>query len=71
LAPDDPKGYVSRRHARIQRQNGSYTVMDLDSMNGTFVNNKLLLKDENYPLTNHDEIRMGKTILKFVSSCEA
>ncbi|MFC1715153.1 FHA domain-containing protein [Candidatus Poribacteria bacterium] len=68
LAPDDPEGYVSRRHAQIQRQGEGYIVMDLDSMNGTFVNNKVLLKNEHYPLTNDDEIRMGKTVLKFMQS---
>lgn len=66
LTPDDPEGYVSRRHAQIQRQDKQYTIIDLDSTNGTFVNNKRLSKDTPNPLTNGDEIRVGKTVLKFL-----
>ena len=62
----DPEGYISRRHAEVQRHGEGYIVMDLDSMNGTFVNNKILLKDEAYTLANDDEIRVGKTVLKFM-----
>ena len=68
LTPEDPKGYISRRHAQIQRQDENYSIMDLGSMNGTFVNSKILLKDETYPLANDDEIRMGKAVLRFTQS---
>ena len=66
LTPDDPEGYVSRRHTQIQRQDKQYTIIDLNSTNGTFVNNKRLAKDTPHPLTNGDEIRVGKTVLKFL-----
>ncbi len=66
LTPDDPEGYVSRRHAQIQRQDKQYTIIDLNSTNGTFVNNKRLAKDTPHPLTSGDEIRVGKTVLKFL-----
>jgi len=66
LTSDDPEGYVSRRHAQIQRQDKQYTIIDLDSTNGTFVNNKRPEKDTLHPLTNGDEIRVGKIVLKFL-----
>src|SRR5437660_9150246 len=31
---------VSRQHARIQRQEGGFAVVDLNSTNGTFVNDQ-------------------------------
>lgn len=68
LTSVDPEGYISRRHAQIQRQGDDYTIMDLESMNGTFVNNKILLKDETYTLANDDEIRAGKTVLRFMQN---
>ena len=66
LTSIDPEGYISRRHAQIQRQDDDYTIMDLNSMNGTFVNNKILLKDETYTLVNDDEIRVGRTVLRLM-----
>ena len=68
LTSVDPEGYISRRHAQIQRQDDDYTIMDLNSMNGTFVNNKILLKDEIYTLANDDEIRVGKTVLRLMQN---
>lgn len=68
LTSVDPEGYISRRHAQIQKQDNDYTIMDLNSMNGTFVNNKILLKDETYTLANDDEIRVGKTVLRLMQN---
>lgn len=68
LTSVDPEGYISRRHAQIQKQDNDYTIMDLNSMNGTFVNNKILLKDEIYTLANDDEIRVGKTVLRLMQN---
>ena len=48
----DPEGYVSREHAKIQRQDKQYTIIDLDSTNGTFVNNDRLEEDTPHPLTS-------------------
>lgn len=70
LTPDDPEGYVSRRHAQIQRQDKHYTIIDLGSTNGTFVNNKRLAEDTPHSLTNGDEIRVGKIVLKFLKDGE-
>lgn len=69
LDQDDPEAKVSRRHARIQCFNNKFTIEDLGSTNGTFVNRGArLLPGNKHPLQNGDEIIVGKTFLKFVAS---
>jgi diguanylate cyclase (GGDEF)-like protein len=56
---------VSRRHAKIEPATDGYYVVDLQSTNGTFVNNiqvvtPILLKDGDF-------IRVGNCIYKFLS----
>jgi diguanylate cyclase (GGDEF)-like protein len=58
---------VSRRHAIIEKRGGSYHVMDLDSTNGTYVNDELIT---DYPLRRGDQIKVGDTILKFLSGSD-
>ena len=53
---------VSRHHARIVMANGSATLEDLDSKNGTFLNGKRV---SSVPLSDGDEIRLGKATLVF------
>jgi hypothetical protein len=61
---DDAK--VSRRHARIRRNNGSYFIEDLGSTNGTYVNRGRRLLPGNAQLLNDgDEVIVGKTFLRF------
>ena len=59
--PDDEE--VSRLHASIERLGGGWTVRDLSSRNGTFVNGERVAADR--PLQAGDEIRVGKTRLMF------
>lgn len=62
LDAHDPEAKVSRRHARILREeNGKYAIEDLGSTNGTFVNG---LKVETAHLKNGDRIQGGETILE-------
>ncbi|HXG83686.1 MAG TPA: FHA domain-containing protein [Pyrinomonadaceae bacterium] len=62
----DPEAKISRRHARIIRQNGNYLIEDLGSTNGTFVNRgKRLLPGNKNILTDGDELIIGKTFLRF------
>jgi len=67
LDSDVPEAKVSRRHARITRlRDGQYSVEDLGSTNGTFVNRgKRLLPGNRQPLNDGDEIIVGKTFLRF------
>jgi len=48
---------VSRRHAEIRREAGEFTIVDSDSLNGTFVNRNRV---DQAPLKNGDEIQIGK-----------
>lgn len=54
---------ASRAHARIDRQGEGYTVTDLSSSNGTFVNDRRL--KGTVPLGPGDVIRIGSTLLEF------
>jgi len=48
---------VSRRHAEFRSERGELQVVDIDSLNGTYVNGQPI---DSAVLTNRDEIRMGK-----------
>jgi hypothetical protein len=48
---------VSRRHAEIRRDGNGFTIVDSDSLNGTFVNRNRVDRAE---LKNGDEIQIGK-----------
>lgn len=48
---------VSRRHAVFRRTQTGYSVVDVGSLNGTYVNGKIT---ESADLTNGDEVQIGK-----------
>jgi pSer/pThr/pTyr-binding forkhead associated (FHA) protein len=48
---------VSRRHAEIRRNENEFTIVDSDSLNGTFVNRNRVDKAS---LKSGDEIQIGK-----------
>lgn len=50
---------ISRRHAAISEKNGRIYVKDLDSTNGTYVNEICLCKDRYWPLSGGDVLRIG------------
>lgn len=50
---------VSRVHAVIKRTDNEFTIEDLTSSNGTFVNGFSLREHEPRPIHNGDEIRLG------------
>ena len=58
---------VSRRHASIEHRQG-FTITDMASINGTFVNGKRLTPRQPTPIQNGDEIMIGRNgvRLKFV-----
>lgn len=47
---------VSRIHAKIRKKEGAYYLTDMNSRNGTAVNGRLLLPDEEYQLEPEDEV---------------
>lgn len=66
LDAHDPEAKVSRRHARIMFQNGRYTIEDLGSTNGTYINRgRRLIPGTPNVLSEGDEIIVGKTFLRF------
>lgn len=66
LDSHDPEAKVSRRHARIRMQNGVYSIEDLGSTNGTYVNRgRRLLPGMAQTLNDGDEVIVGKTFLRF------
>lgn len=50
---------VSRHHARIVRENGQYSVVDLGSTNGTYVNGKAAPYNQAIPLNDGDTLSFG------------
>lgn len=66
LDAHDTEAKVSRRHARILYENGTYKIEDLGSTNGTYVNRgRRLIPGNPQRLENGDEIIVGKTFLRF------
>ncbi len=55
---------VSRRHAEIRRDNGGFSLHDIGSLNGTYVNRERV---EEASLRSGDEIQIGKFKLVFLS----
>jgi pSer/pThr/pTyr-binding forkhead associated (FHA) protein len=56
---------VSRRHAIIATQSGGFTLEDLASANGTFVNGQRLGPQAPVPIAHGDELKFGTLILRF------
>lgn len=55
---------VSRRHALIRRKKTGYEIIDLDSTNGTWLNEKRLTPTKAYALPNGSTIRLGQLRLQ-------
>jgi pSer/pThr/pTyr-binding forkhead associated (FHA) protein len=53
---------ISRQHARLDYQDGRWTITDLNSDNGTFVNGR---KVTSQALQYGDEVKMGNTRMRF------
>ncbi|UCH21957.1 MAG: FHA domain-containing protein [Deltaproteobacteria bacterium] len=51
---------VSKQHAKIVKNQGKYFLEDLNSTNGTYLNEKKVSKEK---LTNNDTITIGKHTL--------
>ena len=55
---------VSRRHAEFHRDGSTFTVRDVGSLNGTYVNRERV---ESATLNNGDEVQIGKVRLVYVA----
>ena len=56
--------YLSSKHAVIRHENGEFTLSDLDSTNGTYVNERRVTKED---IIDNDKIRLGRSEMKFKS----
>ena len=56
---------VSRKHANIRRAGDRFELIDLGSLNGTYVNNNSIARAT---LTSGDEIQFGKFHMLFVQN---
>ncbi len=59
---------VSRAHARLTRDADGWTVADLDSSNGTFVNGAKVSRER---VRHMDEVRFGDVVLVFLEDAPA
>jgi predicted component of type VI protein secretion system len=57
----------SRQNTRLYRAQGKFAVIDLNSKNGTYVNNEQVQRAD---LKDGDEIRIGTTTFRFVAEPE-
>lgn len=55
---------VSRRHAEFRREEGGFTVVDVGSLNGSYVNREPV---DSASLSNGDEVQIGKFRLVFLT----
>jgi diguanylate cyclase (GGDEF)-like protein len=58
---------VSRRHARVEFINQQYFVLDMQSTNGTYVNDKQSPAGDPLPLRDGDYLRVGNCIFRYLA----
>lgn len=56
---------VSRIHCKIELEEGEYYITDLNSTNGTVVNDQILNTNEKRPIRIGDEVRLGLAVYTF------
>ncbi len=54
---------VSRSHARISFVDNAFVVEDLDSTNGSWLNDVKLTSRQSYPLYNNDRLMLGRLVM--------
>ena len=55
----DYNAAISRCHCKIVSQNGEFTIIDLNSVNGTYVNGRLMQVEKAYPIKNGDRVQLA------------
>lgn len=58
--------FISKKHAKIVKEDNEYFIIDLDSANGTFVNEEQIL--DAVRLKNSDNIKIGNINFLFVKN---
>lgn len=58
------EGYVSGHHARVYLRNNQYILEDLNSTNGTILNDQRI--DNKVYIKNGDEIKIGSSLFKVI-----
>jgi pSer/pThr/pTyr-binding forkhead associated (FHA) protein len=58
---------VSRRHAEVRRADGGFSVRDVGSLNGTYLNRERI---EEAPLRHGDELQVGMFRLVFLTEAQ-
>ena len=59
---------VSRRHARIEKIGDEYFVLDMQSTNGSYVNDRQSLPGDPIPMRDGDYVRVGNCIFRYLAS---
>jgi two-component system, cell cycle response regulator len=59
---------VSRRHVRVERIDGEFFVLDMQSTNGTYVNDRQSVAGEPSILRDGDYLRVGNCIYRYLAS---
>jgi hypothetical protein len=69
LSPLDLRRIVTRKHAVLEKKKKQWTLTDLGSANGTWLNGHKLEVHQSYPLQDGDEIVFGRNgiVLKFLN----
>lgn len=50
---------ISREHCKIVWHDGQYYIIDLNSTNGTYLNDEMLVPSQEYPIRPGDHIRLS------------
>ncbi len=58
---------VSRRHARLQKSSGNYTIEDLGSYNGVKINGRRIEAEAQTPLSPGDQVTIGDYVIALQS----
>jgi pSer/pThr/pTyr-binding forkhead associated (FHA) protein len=65
LALSDDKRIVSNKHAKIERQGELFQLIDLNSKNFTYLNDRELKPSQAYPIRDGDQFRIGDFTIDF------
>lgn len=66
LSDEDPKRFISRRHAKILKNDNEFLLVEeIGTVNGTFINNQRLATGTPVPLKNGDTLTFANVTLTF------